>query len=87
MGVDTWGTRERLKRFDLGERGNAERVTPTCVDDGFVGGLQEHPELWVHDVGLFGVHAEEGGVEARELLQFSGPRRETVQTCHENIPF
>lgn len=51
----------------------------TCVNDGLVGELEEHPQLRVHDVRLLGVHAEEGGVELVELLDFAGPSGQTVQ--------
>jgi len=52
---------------------------PTCVNYGLVGELEEHPELGVHDVSLLGVHAEKGGVELVQVLDFAGAGGEAVE--------
>lgn len=52
----------------------------TSVHDGLVGDLQHEAELWVHGVGLFGMDSKEGCIEAADVLQFTVPLWEPIQT-------
>lgn len=52
----------------------------TSIDNGLVRYLQHKPELWVHGVGLFGMHAKEGCIKSVNFFQFSISSGKAIQT-------
>jgi len=52
----------------------------TSIDNSLIDDFQQHPELWVHVVGLLRVNLEEGSVELVKLFEFPVSLRKSPQT-------
>lgn len=52
----------------------------TSIHNCLISNLQHEAELRVHGVGLLGVDSKEGGIKVADVLQFTIPLRETIQT-------
>ena len=50
----------------------------TCIEDRFVCHFEQHPQLRIHGVGLFGMNTEKGGIKLTEVLELATALRKAV---------